>query len=252
MTKNQILDSHIHLNPHVTLRDSISLLQEKMFDAQVDGGLLIHLDTDPWDFLDLCDGVRDIPNLEVFVNLNLNQPAHEIKRNLKQIKDSGAIGIKLHPRRQRLHLNEAEVHLALEVVQGLRLKVILCAFDDGSWTRTGLEASSFLALADKYKDTFFLWAHAGGYRVMEFLMMARRTSNVYLDSSFTQSYFFKGSVKDDLNYATESLPNRFMFGADAEMENYVEVVESAKEFFISHNPNRIDFFSGNLSRFVDL
>ena len=181
MIKNQILDSHIHLNPHFALRDSLSLLQERMFDAQVDGGLLIHLDTDPWDFLDLCDEVRHIPNLEVFVNLNLNQSAREIKKNLQKIKASGAIGIKLHPRRQRLNLNEVEVHLALEVVQELRLKVILCAFDDGSWSRNGLEASSFLSLADKYQDTFFLWAHAGGYRVMEFLMMARRTGTlIYL------------------------------------------------------------------------
>ncbi len=252
MTKNQIFDSHIHLNTHLPLRDSLSLLREKMFDAKVDGGFLIHLDTDPWDFIQLCNEVRKIQNLEVFVNINLNQSVRDIRYDLSRVKDCGAIGIKLHPRRQSLSLNESEVHEALETIQDLRLKVNICTFDDGSWSRVGLETSNFLALADKYQDVFFLWSHAGGYRVLEFMMMARRTKNVYLDSSFTQSYFFKGSVKDDLNYATESLPDRFLFGTDAEMENYVQVVASNKEFFLTHNAHRSDFFSGNLIRFAGL
>jgi predicted TIM-barrel fold metal-dependent hydrolase len=252
MTTNRIFDSHIHLNPQLTLHDSLSILRQRMFDAQVDGGLLIHLDTDPWNFSDLCDEVREIPNLKVFVNLNLKQSAQGIERDLRKIKDAGAIGIKLHPRRQCLSLTEAEVYLALDTIQELQLKVNICSFDDGSWSRIGLEASSFLALADKYKETFFLWSHAGGYRVLEFMMMARRTSNVYLDSSFTQGYFFKGSVREDLNYATESLPERFMFGTDTEMDNYVEVVASNKEFFLTHNPDRSDFFSGNLIRYLEM
>lgn len=251
MNRIPILDSHIHLNTNMTLQDSVKLLQQKMFDAQVDGGLLLHQGTDPWHYSELCEEVREIPKLEVFVNLNLNQSRREIKSDLNQVKDLGAIGIKLHPRRQLLTLKEAKVHLALEVIQELCLKVNLCTFDDGSWSRSGLQSSSFQALADKYPETLFLWSHAGGFRVIEFMMMARRTNNVYLDSSFTQDYFFKGSVRDDLNYATESLPNRFMFGTDTEMENYVDVVNSNKNFYLTQSQFRTDFFSGNLIRFLE-
>ena len=251
MTRIPILDSHIHLNTDIKLQDSVKLLQQKMFDAQVDGGFLLHQGTDPWHYSKLCEEVQEIPNLDVFVNLNLNQSRRAIKRDLKQIKNLGAIGIKLHPRRQMLNLKEPKVFLALEVVQELRLKVNLCTFDDGSWSRTALEPSSFLALADRYPNILFLWSHAGGFRVIEFTMMARRTSNVYLDSSFTQDYFFKGSVRFDLDYATNSLPKRFMFGTDTEMENYVEVVKTNEMFYLTQNQYRADFFSGNLARFLE-
>ena len=252
MNRDLVLDSHIHLDTQFTLRDSLSHLQERMHDANVEGGLLIHLDSDPWHFTNLCDEVREAPNLKVFVNTNLNQSPRKIKQELSLIKDSGAIGVKIHPRRQKLNLTEPNVYIALDLAQELRLKVNLCTFDDGSWSRIGLEASNYLAVADKYQETAFLWSHAGGFRVLEFMMMARRTKNVYLDTSFTQTYFFKGTVKEDLNYATESLSDRFMFGTDTGMDKYVEVVREAKEYFLTRNQDRFGFFSGNLVKFLEL
>ena len=139
-----------------------------------------------------------------------------------------------------------------QIAQDFNLPIIVCSFDDGSWPRFGLNAEQFLTLADKFPNVKFLWAHSGGYRILDFMFMARRTHNVYLDSSYTQTYFFKGSVLSNLNYAIESLPSRFMFGSDFENLIYKDEVNKLVKFYLSQNQNRELFFSGNYLKFFDL
>jgi predicted TIM-barrel fold metal-dependent hydrolase len=57
------------------------------------------------------------------------------------------------------------------------------------------------------------------------MFMARRRQNVFLDSSFTQNYFFSGSVFSDLIYSINSLPDKFLFGSDFEHLDYKKTLD---------------------------
>jgi predicted TIM-barrel fold metal-dependent hydrolase len=175
-----------------------------------------------------------------------------IAATVKTGKMAGAVALKIHPRLQRTNLEANKVHYLVHLAEELDLPVIICSFNDGSWGRFGLTNDQFLKLADNFPDVKFLWAHAGGHNVLDFMFMARRTSNVYLDSSFTQSYFFKGSVLEDLNYASESLPNRFMFGTDFEGVAYPGTVKKNVDYYLQQNKNRDLFFEKNYKKFLGI
>jgi predicted TIM-barrel fold metal-dependent hydrolase len=61
------------------------------------------------------------------------------------------------------------------------------------------------------------------------MFMARRRQNVFLDTSFTQHYFFGGSVFSDLVYSINSLPDRFVFGSDFEAMDYSKMLHKISE-----------------------
>ncbi len=247
-----ICDSHLHLPLAKTLDDSFSSLVENCLKANVKGGLIIGMQGEPWRLEEVKELVGQNSNFQFAVNPNLNQSLDSLRAEVTFAKKNGAAALKIHPRNQRVNLQTKEVRNLVQLAKELNIPVIICSFDDGSWSRIGLTTDQFIKLADDFPDVNFLWAHAGGHHVLDFMFMARRVSNVYLDTSFTQSYFFKGTVVENLNYATESLPTRFMFGTDFEQATYVESVEKLCNFYLVQNPNREAFFEGNYMRFLGI
>ncbi len=245
----EIFDSHLHLESHVDLDVSIANLIENCHLAGVAGGLIICMQNDPWEFKAVAEQIGLQGNFLFAINPDLNGSKADLIRSIKEGKMAGAVALKIHPRLQRINLLAKKVDYLVRLAEDLDLPVIICSFDDGSWSRFGLTSDQFLRLADNFPNVKFLWAHAGGHNVLDFMFMARRTSNVYLDSSFTQSYFFKGSVLEDLNYASESLPTRFMFGTDFEGRTYPESVGNLVDFYLQRNKNRELFFGKNFREF---
>jgi uncharacterized protein len=248
----EIFDSHLHLAGTGDLNQSFSKLVEDCRLAEVSGGLIICMQEDPWDF----EGVAELTglnnNFRLAINPNLNESRRALERVVKVAKKVGAAALKIHPRNQRVNLQSKEVRFLVHLAKDLELPVIICSFDDGSWSRIGLTDDQFINLADDFPNVKFLWAHAGGHHVLDFMFMARRVPNVFLDSSFTQSYFFKGAVLENLNYATESLPDRFMFGTDFEQSPYAESVAKLCNFYLAQNRNREAFFENNYKKFLGI
>ena len=245
-----IFDSHLHLQNSKSLKLSFETMFKECQSAGVSGGLVIKMPQDQWDFRDVSAVISEKGEFKLVVCPDLTLSAKQISREIDNIKASGAIALKIHPRIQGINLESKVLHRALRAADENSLSVVICSFDDGSWGRLGLEPRQFLDLADNFPKIKFLWAHAGGHRVIDFMFMARRTENVFLDTSFTQTYFFKGRVLEDLNYATESLPSRFLFGTDFEKIDYQNTVSLLTDFFLKENTDRYDLFEGNFRRFV--
>lgn len=231
---------------------AFALLSSRCKSAGVSGGLIIHLNNSSWSPKQLHDILLENPNYCMAINPNLNSSSKEIRNELINLDLEVCKAIKIHPRKQKIALTSKSMYQIAQIAQDFNLPIIVCSFDDGSWPRFGLNAEQFLTLADKFPNVKFLWAHSGGYRILDFMFMARRTHNVYLDSSYTQTYFFKGSVLSNLNYAIESLPSRFMFGSDFENLIYKDEVNKLVKFYLAQNQNRESFFSGNYLKFFDL
>lgn len=248
----EIFDSHLHLDSSADLDLSITNLIKNCNLAGVAGGLIICMQNDPWEFEAVAEKIVFQNSFKFAINPDLNMPKKHIAATVKTGKMAGAVALKIHPRLQRMNLEAKKVDYLVHLAEELDLPVIICSFNDGSWGRFGLTNNQFLRLADNFPSVKFLWAHAGGHNVLDFMFMARRTSNVFLDSSFTQSYFFKGSVPEDLNYASESLPTRFMFGTDFEGVAYPEAVKSQVDYYLRQNKNRELFFGKNYKNFLGI
>ena len=248
----EIFDSHLHLVGNLSLGETFSKLVEDCRLAEVNGGLIICMQNDPWDFRDVAELTFLNRNFRFAINPNLHVTRKDLEKTIANGKETGAVALKIHPRKQRLNLKTKEVRSLVRMAKDFNLPVIICSFDDGSWSRVGLRKSQFLELADDFPEVKFLWAHAGGHHVLDFMFMARRVQNVFLDTSYTQSYFFKGTVLEDLNYATESLPTRFMFGTDFEQSSYSESVKKLSDYYLGNNRDRGALFNGNYKKFLNI
>ena len=248
----EIYDSHLHLGQVLDLNKSFSNLINNCKLAQVKGGLIISMQSDPWDFQRVSELIGLEASFKFAMNPDLSLSREQLKSLIKKGKSLGFAALKIHPRLQKVNLQSNTVRVLVKLAEEFDLPIIICAFDDGSWCRIGMTNSQFINLADDFPGVQFLWAHAGGHRVLDFMFMARRVRNVFLDTSFTQSYFFKGRILEDLNYATESLSTRFMFGTDFENNNYSESVFELKKYYLQQNGNRNAFFKENFKAFLGI
>jgi predicted TIM-barrel fold metal-dependent hydrolase len=125
-------------------------------------------------------------------------------------------GIKIHPRLQRVRLDDIVVQEVVAWAQQRGLPVLFDAFPHGwSIAEPGLQPAAYDRLAERFHDGTIVLAHAGGYQALQAFMVAKARANVILESSFTLSYFQGASVSQDLAFAIRHLwPGRTMYGSD--------------------------------------
>lgn len=139
----------------------------------------------------------------------------DIKRAIFESFSDGVIGFKLHPRIYRHHLDNDKIIEICETISEFNSPLLICTFPDGSWNRIKLNNNQFFDLASRFPDQKFVWMHAGGHRVTEFIFAAKRNKNVYLDTSFTQNYFKFGVVPTELAHGLFSTQgSNWIFGSD--------------------------------------
>jgi len=214
----KINDSHFHLDTSRSLKKSVDQLKRILDLNNIEKLLLISLKNEPWTYKDFC---KEIDRLNGVYYVREIDPTENYKKVLNEIIASKASGIKLHPRLRNFNLKNKNIYKIIERCEKLNLDlVVICAFWDGEWNKYNLSENQYADLADTFQNQKFLWAHSGGHKILDFMFMARRRHNVFLDSSFTQNYFFSGSVFSDLIYSINSLPNKFIFGSDFENLDY--------------------------------
>lgn len=219
----RINDIHFHLDSTQPLKKSVDELKRLLGEEEVENFLVISLQEEPWAYKDFCNEMDRIKNVYYVREVD---PTRNYRKDLVEISASNASGIKLHPRLRGFNLESKNVYKAIEKCVNNNLQIIMiCSFWDGTWNRYKLEINQFANLADAFPDQKFIWAHAGGHHILDFLFMARRRQNVLLDTSFTQTYYFSGSVFDDLIYSINSAPTKFIFGSDFEKFDYTETLD---------------------------
>ena len=247
-----INDCHFHLDSSQSLKKSIDQLKKISDSKKIEKLLVISLKEEPWNYKDFCQEIEKLQNVYYVREVD---PTKNYKEDLSSISASRASGIKLHPRLRNFNLKDKNVYRIVERSANKDLKiVVICSFWDGSWNKYQLEENQFADLADAFPNQKFIWAHSGGHKILDFMFMARRRQNVFLDTSFTQNYFFSGSVFDDLVYSINSLPHKFLFGSDFENLNYTKTLD---QLIIKFEKNGLDndvigkFMKSNFERLLN-
>ncbi|MEY4433636.1 MAG: hypothetical protein RLZZ44_1770, partial [Bacteroidota bacterium] len=186
-------DSHYHLNENLSLDENYKLVMKLKLSLELNIIYLIHLQTSKFNFEDVYSKFSKISNLKLILHVN---PLIDYKLNAREL---GMIsGIKLHPRIDKYSLSNPLVSELLSKLTGKNLFVITCTFWDGTWQNYGLSETDFFQLANKFPSINFIWAHSGGIKCLDFMLMAKNCPNVFLDLSFTQHYFPKEIIGNQL------------------------------------------------------
>jgi predicted TIM-barrel fold metal-dependent hydrolase len=77
--------------------------------------------------------------------------------------------------------------------------------------------------------------HAGGYKITEVLALCDMWPNLFIETSFSLSYWMGSSVETDLAFALKKLgASRFMFGSDSPFMALETALRDHQEFFKRH------------------
>ena len=238
----KINDAHYHLDSNLKLSSAIEKLNITVEANDIASSMVISLLDEPWAYKDLSMELNGMASIKYIREI---EPTKNYKKDLSEILSSNAIGIKLHPRLRKFHLKDKYIYKIVESISSTNLLVVICSFWDGTWNKFGLDIDQFADLADAYPDQNFLWAHSGGHKVLDFMLMARRRKNIFLDTSFTQHYFYGSSVFSDLTYSIDSLGDRFLFGSDFEDRNYRDTLKG-----VINRYNSLGLSSENLHKMM--
>ena len=208
-------DAHLHLDDRLSssLQESFSSLVEGLEEAEVKKCILLHLNTQPWGFEELIELVNKEERVESFINIDPRDP--EVIDLLRYAVKIGYSGLKLHP---RLHGYDPDSEKVIELVQEagkLGIPTLVDAFPDGISLMRGFSPLQYARLATSCPASRLIWAHMGGHKVLDFMLLAKRLDNVFLDCSYSLLYYRGSSITDDILYAMRSMRyKKIFYGSD--------------------------------------
>lgn len=98
------------------------------------------------------------------------------------------------------------------------------------YTYDNMQLACFIA--DYIFKTPIIIVHAGGYRVIEAMLLAADKSNVWLDTSFSLPYYQHSSIEQDFAYVIKKMDySRMVFGSDHPYIPFQEALSSHLSFF---------------------
>ena len=195
-----------------------------------------------YDIKNLWIGFDDIENYQstLFNNKRswalLLNPDSDFDLIKKYVSNQRVKAFVLHPYLQNIFIHQYEYYLeACKKVSNLGVPIIICtAFGSPKiYQIKPLEFSEYIASNISSKVVL---SHCGGAKIIEAMLLAEAYSNIYLDTSFTLSYWKGSSVEIDIAFAIKKLDrSKFMFGSDAPFINQQLAINDCIEFLDGNN-----------------
>jgi len=141
-------------------------------------------------------------------------------------------GLKIHPRRQGVSVEQPLVKETLAWAAGRGLPVLFDVFPFGqSLGNLSTYPLAYNQVAQDLPELKMVLAHAGGYRLMDAFLVAKSNRGVYLDLSFTPVYFKGSSLAEDCGFLCKRLaPGRVLYGSDFPSVPFADSREAASGF----------------------
>lgn len=150
--------------------------------------------------------------------------------------------LKYHPRREQYSVDEV-----IKSIQINNPKVVMIdTLNEPFW-----QAYDYWIIARKFPTLFFIFTHAGGYLINDFIKICHFQSNVWIDFALTHTTLGKyGDKSNGLTYINDAIryslnstfKNRVLLGSDYPFFNQEDVFEYYKDYISLLNKNFLDFF----------
>jgi predicted TIM-barrel fold metal-dependent hydrolase len=211
-----MIDAHLHLDDSIdgTPFGAAKELDRQIISAGISKGIVLHLESQGWSLEEFAEAIAPYKSLKGFVNVHPFNKDAKIQLK-KAVINHSFIGLKLHPRLQEFNIDHKSVYELVRYAGELNIPVLFDAFPDGTHLIQGFSSIKYAELAKLCPETKFIWAHMGGHYVLDFMMLAKRLPNVYMDTSYSLLYYRDSSVIEDMVYAIRSMKfNRIFYGSD--------------------------------------
>jgi predicted TIM-barrel fold metal-dependent hydrolase len=228
-----IVDAHLHLDETIdgTAQGAAKELNRQLTNAGISRAIVLHLESQPWSAEEVAKAIAPYKSLKGFINV------HPFKKESKDqlyagIHNLGFIGLKLHPRLQEFNIDHEKTLELVRFAGELNIPVLFDAFPDGTHIMQGFTPLKYAELAKLCPETRIIWAHMGGHYVLDFMMLAKRLPNVYMDCSYSLLYYRNSSIVKDMIYAMRSMKfDRIFYGSDYPDRSIVETKNSSLIIF---------------------
>ncbi len=231
-----IIDAHLHLDDRIEGPPNLAVeeLLKQLENSKIQKAVVIHLENQRWSKEEFIESISKDHNLIGFVNINPNNE-NAIKDLEYSIKDLKFKGLKLHPRLQNFEINSKKVNELVKYAGELKIPVLIDTFPDGFSLSRGFDVKKFAEVAIQNPKTKFIWAHCGGHYVIDFMMVAKRFDNIFMDISYSLLYYLKSNISHNIIYAMKSMKfEKIMYGSDYPDRNIKETLDKTKKYFIEH------------------
>jgi predicted TIM-barrel fold metal-dependent hydrolase len=253
----RFIDTHLHLDSTSQLKvnEQVQKIERDLIALGGEHGILLHLDWQKFDKKQLANEVQKYENLSAYVNV-VPGSSGDLQELRYSVNSLGFKGLKLHPRYNDFRLDsKSTIAICLEA-GNLGIPVLIDAFVDGEFLKRKINIRDFSDLAEKCPNTNFIWAHMGGYKVLDFLFIGKHLPNVFMDFSFTLQYFQGSSVIADVIYAIRNLRfERLFYGSDFPDRSIGESLRIVNETFLEYGltADQIDqLFYRNAVRYLGI
>ena len=230
-----IIDAHLHLDEKFdgTAKGAAFELNRQLEESNIVSAIVLHLEIQPWSAEEVSEAISIYPRLKGFINVHpYASEADSILRNA--VNNLGYIGLKLHPRLQNFSVDDERTARLVEVAGEMNLPVLIDAFPDGGSIMLGFSPLKYALLAKRCPNTRIIWAHMGGHHVLDFVVLARRLPNVYLDFSLSLLYNQSSAIPANMVYGMRCMKfDRIFYGSDYPDRSIKTTLEMSLEFLRS-------------------
>ena len=219
-----MIDSHLHLN-YQDEENPLKQLKTVMKEENIEKAILYLINDNEYEKELVNIGCGD----EIIIGVMLNPLDSDVENKLHCLKNRGIKIIKILPYEQKLHYENFDriVKFAM-LVQKYDMILSIC----GSYGSRDIFETNGVELAAKVLNAGFdrplIIAHGGMVRQLEVHSLMCEYSNLFMDLSFTISYWWGTHIIDDVFFTVRKNGfNRVFWGSDYPYCPY----EDAKTYF---------------------
>lgn len=162
-------------------------------------------------FIEKC---KSIPNVYPVAGFNPN--IINISKELTKIKRLGYKAIKIHPRFNKIKLNNDKILETFKLAEKENLIIFLCTFFNTNLAEMP-SSDPFWDLVNLIKKTpklKIILMHGGIQDLMKYAELVRFNNNLLLDISYTMIKYQNSSLRYDIEYLFSHLDQRICIGSD--------------------------------------
>mgnify|MGYP003136717702 FL=1 len=166
----------------------------------------------------------------------------EVGNELRQIKELGYKGIKIHPRFSKFNYDKDLLKNIFNLAYQNNLIVFYCTYSHCSAPDYPEQDPLYTLAAaiNSCPDIKLILVHGGDVNILKYAELARFNKNILLDLSLTLMKYKGSSIDNDLKFLFRNFDRKITIGTDYPEYTHNEVFKRVYEFSIGLSQEKID------------
>lgn len=259
-----IIDFHTHIFPDKIASKAVGLLSQnggippfsdgtvkglvdKLKRAQASVGIALPVLTSPAQFDSVNRFAKEVNDAfsdketKIISFGGIHPRCEDIEGKMKLIKESGFLGVKLHPDYQGAFINDEGYIKILECAKEYDLIVVTHSGVDGAFPNESVRCTPALAkeVIRRVRHDKFVLAHYGANEMSKEVLSTLCGENVYFDTAYMLRFIDEGDFKEILKRHGE---DKILFASDSPWSDISSDVQIIKSFFLGKEAEERIFY----------